>query len=244
MLIKTKAIVLHAFKYGESRLIAELLTADRGRVSCVMPVPKSPRAKLKRQYLQPLFVLEVVLDARQRPGLMPLKEARVAYPFASIPFNPYKLSISLFLSEFLRLVTRGAQIDEIAFEYIVNSVLWLDGCTEGFANFHLVFMMRLSRFLGFYPNIDDYEPGSWFDMRLGSFCPQPPLHSDRLAPSDAAKMGLLLRMNYPTMHLFRMSREERGLLADAIVSYYRVHVPDFPELKSLPVLKELFSDGR
>jgi hypothetical protein len=31
-------------------------------------------------------------------------------------------------------------------------------------------------------------------------------------------------------------------MVDTIISYYRIHMPELPELKSLQVLKELFAD--
>ena len=240
MLTTTKAIVLHSFKYGESKLITDLLTPADGRVACVATVTKSPRAKLKKQYFQPLTVIEAVIDIRQRARLQRLKEARVAVPFTSIPFDPFKLSIALFTAEFIQHATRKEPLDAPTFSYILNSILWLDGCVGRFANFHLVFMMRLSRFLGFYPNLDGYTPGCRFDLRASCFRTDVPAHADCLPPDESEKMKLLLRMSYPTMHLYRMSRTERGRMADVILRYYQLHVPDFPALKSLPVLKELF----
>lgn len=240
MLIKTRAIVLHSFRYGESKTIIDLLTATHGRMSCIAKLSKAPKAKLKKQYFQPLFIIEAVIDMRQRTGLQPLKEARVAVPFASIPFSPAKLAIAMFTAEFLRGATRGELTDDALFAYVENSVRWLDGCGRSFANFHLVFMTRLAKFLGFYPNLDGYTPGCRFDLRASCFLTDAPVHADCLPPEEAEKIKLLLRMNYATMHLYRMSRAERGRMADIILRYYQLHVPGFPELKSLPVLKELF----
>ena len=53
--------------------------------------------------------------------------------------------------------------------------------------------------------------------------------------------NLLMRMNYETMHLFTMSRLERNRCLVIMNDYYRLHLPDFPVLKSLDVLKELCS---
>lgn len=242
MLTTTKAIVLHSFKYGESKLITDLLTPADGRVACVATVTKSPRAKLKKQYFQPLTVIEAIIDIRQRARLQRLKEARVAVPFTSIPFDPFKLSIALFTAEFIQHATRKEPLDAPTFSYILNSILWLDGCVGRFANFHLVFMMRLSRFLGFYPNLDGYSAGYRFDLRASGFRPDVPLHSDCLPPDESARIIRLLRMNYANMHLFKMTRQERNRMAEVILRYYQIHIPDFPELKSLPVLQELFAD--
>ena len=66
------------------------------------------------------------------------------------------------------------------------------------------------------------------------------LHSDYIAPEEAARLTRLMRMNYETMHLFAMSRMERARCLTIMNEYYRLHLPDFPVLKSLEVLKELF----
>lgn len=240
MITKTQAVVLHSFKYGESKLIADMLTETEGRMQCIATVTKSPRGRLKRQYFQPLTMLEIVFERRPGVSLQKLKDARVLRPFTSIPFDPLKLSIAMFTAEFLGSATRGEQTDRSIFAYIVNSITWLDECRGQFSNFHLVFAMRLTRFLGFYPNTEDGGDSEWFDLRSGCFSPVMPPHTDRLAPGEARLIGLMLRMNFATMHLYRMNRGERNRLLEVILDFYRLHIPDFRPLKSVEVLKELF----
>ncbi len=240
MLTNIRAIVLHSFKYGDNKVIVELLTGQWGRMSCIAKVSKTGRGKVSKQCFQPLFIIEAVVDMRQKPGLQPMKEARVAEVYTSIPFEPRKTAIAMFTAEFLKYSTQREPADEAIFRYVEDSLLWLDGCDSGYANFHLVFMMRMARFFGFRPDTAGYEPGFWFDLRTGCFCPDAPMHHDSLPPDDARKMKALMRMNFPTMHLYRMLHQERNRAADVIVEYYRIHMPGFPELKSLPVLKELF----
>lgn len=240
MITKTTAIVLHSFKYGDSKIIADMLTENAGRMSCIARVPKSGKGRVKRQFFQPLTLLEVVVEQRQGSGLLPLKDAQVLRPYASIPFSALKLPIAMFTAEFIANATKGELPDKAMFAYIENSLLWLDGCTGQFANFHLVFAMRLTKFLGFYPNTEHYREGDWFDMRSGCFAETAPLHPDALPPAEARLIGLMLRMNFPTMHLYRMARQERNRLLDIIIGYYRIHVPGFRELKSVEVLRELF----
>ncbi len=54
----------------------------------------------------------------------------------------------------------------------------MDEAERDYANFHLVFMMRLSRFIGFFPNLDAYQAGACFDLRNATFTTTVPLHSD------------------------------------------------------------------
>ena len=124
--------------------------------------------------------------------------------------------------------------------YLVHSVQWLDVCETSFANFHLVFLMRLSRFLGLYPNVEEYSSSDYFDLLNACFVSSQPYHGMFVRPEEASHIRTLMRMNYETMHLFAMNRMERNRCLDIINEYYRLHLPDFPELKSLPVLQELF----
>lgn len=240
MLTKTRAIVLKMLKYGEQKMVIDLFTESDGRVSIVTLIPKTVKGKLKKQYFQPLNILDVELDIRPKAQLQHLRDARIAVPFSSIPFDPYKLSIVLFLAEFLHYSTRSEQQNKALFTYLEHSILWLDGCKESFANFHLVFMMRMSRFIGFFPYIEDYQEGDYFDLRAASFTAHAPLHADFLDREDSSRINTLMRMNYESMHLFKMSHEDRNRIIDVLITYYRLHVPDFPELKSLQVMKELF----
>ena len=240
MLTKTQAIVLHSIKYGETRLIVDMFTRSHGRLSFIVNIPKSAKAKVKKQLFQPLTLLEIEADIRQKVQLQKLKDMRLAVPFLSIPFHPHKLAISLFVAEFLYYALRSEQRNELLYDYLENSFLWLDGQDGHFANFHLVFLMRLSRFLGFYPNLDDYVAGDYFELRESVFLSLPPVHHDFLYPEEAGKVQLMMRMDYPTMHLFRLSHQERNRLLEVSLTYYRLHLPDFPEMKSVSVLQELY----
>ena len=240
MLTKTQAIVLHSLKYGETRLIVDMFTRNYGRLSFIVNIPKSSKAKVKKQLFQPLTLLEIEVDVRQKVQLQKLSDVRLAAPFLSIPFDPYKLSISLFVAEFLYYALRSEQRNELLYDYLENSILWLDGQDGNYANFHLVFLMRLSRFLGFYPNLEDYKSGDYFDLRESVFLSSPPVHRDFLFPEEAEKVQLMMRMDFSTMHLFKMSHQERNRLLEVSLTYYRLHLPDFPEMKSVGVLQELY----
>lgn len=241
--VKTRAIVLRTVKYGDASLIADLLTEAQGRVSFLVRIPKTARGRMRRQYFMPTTLLTIVYDFRPRSALQRIKDLRIDQPYRHIPATPAKQAILLFLAEFLTHSTRDEQQNEPLFLFVRSSMLWLDEAESGYANLHLVFMARMSRFLGFWPNLDDYHDGCYFDLRGATFTPLRPLHPDFLPPADAAQVGLLMRLSYPTMHVFRPSREERNRIAEIMLAYYRLHVPNMPDLRSLPVLRELFAGG-
>jgi DNA repair protein RecO (recombination protein O) len=240
MLTKTEAIVLHSIKYGETRVIVDMFTRTSGRLSFAVSLPKTSRGKMKKQLFQPLTLLNIECDVRVQKGLQKLRNASITMPLPSLQTHPSKLSITLFLAEFLYHALKGEQRNELLFDYVVSSLQWLDGCNTSVANFHLVFLMRMARFLGFYPNLDDYHPGCYFDLRASTFSLEPPVHRDVLLPAEAEKVQLMMRMDYQTMHLFQLSRHDRGRLLEIALAYYRIHLPAFPELRSLGVLQEMW----
>jgi DNA repair protein RecO (recombination protein O) len=241
MMTKTRAFVLRTIKYGDASLIVDLFTESHGRVSFVVRVTKTKTAKMKPRMFQQMSFLELEFDIRQNVRLQKLRNARIVYPYSTVPFNPFKLSITLFIADFLTHSLKGEQKNEPLFGYVMSSMRWLDCCHSTYSNFHLVFLMRMSRFLGFYPNLENYAENNFFDLRSSCFCTEIPFHSDYLQPIEASKIIIMMRMNYETMYLYTMSHVERNRCIEVMMKYYRLHIPDFPELKSLSVLRDLFS---
>lgn len=240
MLQKTLGIVLHTVKYSDDSTIVDIYTSMQGRQSFFIHIPKTKRARVKSVLFQPLSILEFDSDFRISKSLRRIKDAKSYYPFSSIPYQPVKTAIALFLSEVLYRALQEECENHELFDYLFYSIQWLDTSEKDFSNFHLVFLMRLSRFLGLYPNVDHYRPGFYFDLEGAEFTGLQPLHSSFLFPDEASVVSTLLRMNYDTMYLFRLNRVQRMRCIEIINEYYRLHIPDFPPLQSLKVLQELF----
>ena len=241
MEVKTRAIVLQTIKYGDAQLIVDFFTEKLGRLSFMVKIPKSSKSKMKRQLFQPLMLLNLEFDHRPKASLQRIRDVAISSPFVDIPFSPFKLAMSMFLAELLGRATRNEQANVPLFSFIEESVLWLDRAREGFANFHIVFMVRLTFFLGFSPNLESGVTGDYFDLEEGRFVSFVPTHTHYLNKEDSLRMVSLFRLSYETMHLYTMSRLDRNRCIEVILQYYKIHVPGFPELKSFSVLKELFA---
>lgn len=240
---KTRAIVLRAIKYGDSKLIVDMLTEEHGRVSFAVNVSARGKSKGKKMFFQPLSLLEIELDYRMQTELQKLHSVSFSNPFLSLQTDAIKLSEALFVAEIIYYSTREEQQNLPLFHFIEQSLRWLDEAKNGYSNFHLVFLLGLTRHIGFEPNTEEAGLNSFFDLRNGYFCTAPPLHQDFVMPQEARLLSTLMRLSYATMHVFRMSQAERNRCLDLFMRYYRLHVPGFPELKSLEVLHELWAKG-
>ena len=232
-------VVLRTVKYGDSSLIVDLFTEQHGRMSFVTHVSSSGRRSSGAAFWRPLNMVEFDADLHGHGRLAHTKGIRLFYNYSDMPYQPMKSMVAMFLAEFLSRVLRGEQADKPLFDYLVYSLRWFDAVRSDYANFHLVFLMRLSQFVGIWPNLDAYVEGRVFDLRQGTFEAQPPLHADFLQPSEARLLPLLQRINYTTMHLLRFTRQQRRRVLSLLVDYYRLHLPAFGELHSMDVLREV-----
>lgn len=221
MLEKTRGIVLHTLRYTDQKVIVTLFTQLHGAVSFLVRVSRQRRSATQNLLLTPLSLLEVDIDYSENAQLQRLVDVRIDEPYQSLPYHPLKQTIALFLSEFLYYALREEQSNPELYDYLESSMLWLDNRNDRFANFPLTFLIRLSRFLGFWPDTEEAQAV----LRQG----------------ESSLVPLMLRMDFATMHLFRFTREERQRLLQVLNDYYRLHVPHFPELRSLSILREVLS---
>ncbi len=245
---KSRCIVLRTVRYGDSKIIADLLCRECGRVSVAVTIEGGAAARSRRggaqkrmgrQLFQPLSVLDAVISMTPNRPMARLGEARLAVPYASIPFDGAKMSLAFFVAEFLGYSTRSMHCDPLLYDFVEQSLQWLDAAERGIGNFHLMFMMRMARFLGFLPDLETYMPGAVFNLREGVFSLSAPCHPDFLVPQDAEHIIMLMRMRPGNIHLFRLTREERNRITDICLRFYRLHVPVFGEMRTLDVLRAL-----
>ena len=221
MLEKTRAVVLNTLRYTDTKLIATLFTESRGAVSFIVRQPKGRKSTVQSVLLAPLMQLEVVMDYRESMRLQKMVDVKVDVPYKTVPYNPLKQTIALFLGEFLYYALREEQSNPELYSYLTDSLQWLDAREEGYVNFPTTFLIRLSRFLGFWPDTEEA--------------------ATVLREGETNLVPLLLRMDFATMHLFRFTREQRTRLLEVLNDYYRLHVPHFPELRSMAILREVLS---
>lgn len=239
MQVKTTGIVLHSIKFSDSATIVTMYTRQFGRVSYMVHGVNKKKSVFRTAYLQPLSILEMDVFHTPEKDIQRIKDIQIGYPFTGIPFDPVKNAVALFISEMLFRTLRQTEPDESVFLFLENSIQQLDCCDDGIANFHLLFLIKLTRYLGFEPNSDE-EKTTYFDLMNGVFKKEKPLHLHFLMPDDSADFAALLHADYSNMQLMIFSRSKRLRLLESMVEYYRLHIPDFHGLHSLEVLQSLF----
>lgn len=240
MFHKTQGIVLSATKYNDKFSIAQVFTTDFGRVAYLLPISRSKKRKINQALFFPLSVLDMEVEHFPLREIHRLKDVQRQFPLHSINVSVVKISIAFFLSEFLTKVLQETNENKVTFSFIKESIIVLEKKESGLANFHLVFMFKLAQFLGIAPNLDNFDKNHFFDLLNGVYSFGKPLHSHYLSLQQSSYLDLFKRINYSNMHLYKLSQSDRNIIINYILDYYRMHMYDFSEIKSLEVLRELY----
>lgn len=239
MLHKTKGIALKITNYAENSIIAQIFTENFGLQSYLINGAKKPKAKIHANMLQPLHLLDLVVYYKDNNTLQRIKEARPYPTLHHIPLDIVKSSLAIFLNEVLYKVLKHQQPDPYLFQFIRQSVLWLDETQGSLSNFHLSFLMKLSRFLGFLPS-DNLKQKLYFDLMDGVFTDTLPAHKYILQEPHTGLFHTILTTSYEDAHSAYMKHEDRIYLLERIIDFYRLHTTNFGEVNSLYILEELF----
>ena len=238
-IVHTKAIVLSSLKYSDTSLIVKCFTEQEGLKSYLIRGVLKPKKKgIKAAYFQPLNQLQIVANHSSKSNLHSLKEVHVNQPYKTIHADIVKQSVVLFLSEVLANSIQEEEQNMSLFSYLENAFSWLD-LNDKIANFHLLFLLNLTSYLGFYPDISNPSASS-FDLLEGNFC-ESALHKNVISGNELYQFKKLLGIKFDTIEQVSFSKKERQLVLQTIIAYFRLHLGSFKNPKSLQVLETVFS---
>lgn len=231
----TKALVISSIKYAEADLIVTCYTLSDGmKTYMIRGVLKSKRGKFKAASFLPFTQLDIVARHRNKGGLEYLTETKVAYPYQTLHTDMIKTSLVMFLAEVLKIVIREEEANPLLFNFLEQAFIQLDKASV-VANYHIEFLLELSKYLGFYP--DAFSEGTYFNMLDGNF-QNISTHAYCVeSPAVNALKEVLLSENYTDLKLTRGARKS---LLDLILTYYKLHIEGFRTPKSLAILEQLF----
>tara|TARA_R110001592_G_scaffold69852_2_gene214250 strand:- start:75 stop:797 length:723 start_codon:yes stop_codon:yes gene_type:complete len=237
--VTTNAIVLSSLKYGDTSLIVKCYTQEEGvKTYLIRGVLKPKKSGLKAAYFQPLTQLRIVANHNSKNTLNSIKEVQVIHPYKTFHTDIVKQSVVLFLSEVLSNSIQEEEQNLALYEYLETAFIWLD-VHDRVANFHLLFLLNLSGFLGFYPDTSEKNKKG-FDLLEGVFSDN--IHEKNvISKNDFYQFKKLLGIIFDTLENVTYSKEERQLVLQVIIQYFKLHLDSFRNPKSLQVLETVFS---
>ncbi len=238
MIVKTKAIVFSAIKYSEADLIVCCFTQDVGiKTYLLRNILKSKKSNLKTSYFQPLTQLDIVATNKDKGTLEYIREAKVLLPYSSLHTNIVKSSLVLFLAEMLKNCLREEEPNPMLYMFLEESLQWLDE-HEGVGNFHIYFLLRLSHFIGFYPDASNMKH-DYFNILEGNF--QETKTSEYCIEGETVEnLKHFFNISVDDISSIKLSKTSRANLLELLLTYFKLHVQGYQRPKSLSIINQLF----
>ncbi len=239
MVVNTNAIVISAIKYAEADLIVKCYTQTSGlKTYMLRGILKSRKGKFKTSLFQPLTQLELVAKHKDKGNLEYLQDAKILVHYQSLHTEVVKSTMVMFLSEMLKNTIQEEEVNDALYNYLEGAINWLDLHSD-IANFHLLFLLKLTQYLGFYPEDSEMEfpyfnllDGVFQDSKTNGYC---------IKGEVLENLKLLLATNFEDLNEIKLSKANRSELLEILLTYYQLHIESFKKPKSLSILHEIFN---
>lgn len=211
-------LILIAYtKVGDSSLVIHTLSHEYGRKSFLVSIGKGANMS---SFL-PLNILSCKITENPKSELWRAKEIHSITPLSSLRSELRKNAITMFLSEVLYRSLRDGSNEEGLYEWCKKMIYTLDSMQEDFSSFHLWFLIQYAAILGFKADYTSVAP---------------------FAERQHENLQKLLRLDFSSFMLYPLTGKERSEIAECLIHYLSYHLDIRLDIKSLSVLRELFSD--
>ena len=238
MLLNTNAIVLSKLKYRDNDLIIKCYTQKEGIVSYLLKGVLKSKKGSKVAYYQLLTQLQLVTDFKRSRSLQYIKEVKINHLYSSLHTNVLKSAIVMFLAEVLSSSLQEEEQNDTLFNYLEATLQWLD-THDSFANFHLLFLLNLTKHLGFYPDISQIE-APYFNLEAGKF-QEDKQSKYSISNENLTLLKQLLGTTFDALETVRINAKQRQSFLSLILVYFELHLGTFKKPKSLQIFNDVFN---
>jgi DNA repair protein RecO (recombination protein O) len=240
-MLQTRGIVFRTVKYGETSIIADIYTEEKGLQSFIGGNVRSAKSSMPYSMFQPMQILELVSYFKDSgKSLHRLKEVRLAQHFERIPFDVRRGAVSLFMAEVLRKCIREEQEDTAFFAFLVDTLVLLDSPDCPLALMPAWLLAQLTDWLGIRPS-GELEPDGvtvFFDLREGATTLTPSPFSEQMDVVSTHHLFALLECT--DLRTMQIPAQERKVLLEGLLKYYAFHVDKFNQINAHEVLNTVF----
>ena len=237
MLLSTNAIVLSKLKYRDNDLIIKCYTQKEGIVSYLIRGVLKSKKGSKTAYYQLLTQLQLVADHKPSRSLQYIKEVKVNYLYSTLHTSVLKSAIVMFLAEVLSSSLQEEEQNDTLYNYLEATLQWLD-VNDTFANFHLLFLLNLTKHLGFYPDVSNIN-SPYFNLEDGKF-QQEKLSKYSISEENLTLLKQLLGTTFDALESITINARQRQSFLSLILVYFELHLGNFKKPKSLQIFNDVF----
>jgi DNA repair protein RecO (recombination protein O) len=235
----SRGFVVKSIKNGETSMIVSCYLEDIGLKSfMVKGIYGTKKPKFSKAHFFPLNFISINYSLSKPDRLSYIKEVKPVIIFNSLHSSIKKSTVIIFLSEILNSVFREeGDKNQNLFNFLNKSISWYD-THENCNNFHIKFLIELTKHIGFYPNIRSQED-NFFNLESGSSSTVKP-RSKFIDFDDYELFKKLLGMKFEDLNHMAINKDSRLRLLNHIIDYYSLHLQMFKPPKSIDIFSEIF----
>lgn len=234
-----EAIVLQLIPHKDHNAIVKLYTRNIGLVSCWINSLRSKSSGIRSSGLQPLTIINSIIDQRETKQLSTLKEMQISFSPTHIYTTIEKSSLAIFIAELLSHTIKETATDNSLYDFIRESIILLNDTKDNCANFHIVFMLNLSNHLGILPKNSFTPETPYLNLEEGVYLAKTPLHTSFLYPDESECISKLSALPVSSFAKAEIPSALRKNILHGLLKYFEIHANMTP-LKSHLVLEEVF----
>jgi DNA repair protein RecO (recombination protein O) len=175
---------------------------------------------------------------KENRSLQSINEIKLEFLYQTLHTDILKSAIIMFLSEVLSSVLKEEEQNESLYHYIENTLRWLDYKAE-VSNFHLLFLLNLTKYLGFYPDNQNTN-SAYFNLSNGLFeSKKDEFYS--ITGKNLTTLKQLLGMDFDGLNTIKLNSKQRQSFLNMLLLYFELHLGDFKRPKSLSIFNQVFN---
>ena len=240
MLQKTRAIILHSIHYGDTSLIIHAFTEKWGRMAFLLKGARKSRKGNRSSMFQPLFLLDLDVYYKESRDLQWIKDANYIDRPPAGNQDITRSTQAIFISEVLMRTLKEEEANGQMFHFILNSIDYLNSTEDPSPSFHLLFLFKLTRYLGFYPMNNFSNRNEFFNTQAGSFSSIPMSADSERETQIASCWNSCFSSDYSVADQLFINKKTRNLFLNSLLEFYRIHLQTLNDLKSLEVLRTVY----
>jgi len=237
VILKTDAIVLKTFPYGDSSVITHLYTRSFGIKSFIFRRSKSPGARNKIALFQPLQQIEIIFYQKANRDIQFLSESRLIRYYRYLDQDPVGISFACYLIEIFRSCLKEEEENKKLFDFLQQTLNLMDEHSKGRVQLLVYFLLHFTAYLGFLPDVHASPDDTcfYFDIEAGRV-----ENNSQVFDESSALIYKFLNCAHADCQNIPISSLQKRELLRKIMSYYLYHMEGFKIPGSSDILEDVF----
>ena len=237
---KSPGIVIKSIKYRETSLIVDIYTREKGLRSFIVNGVRKAKSRISPSLFQHGTMVNLIAYEGNPGRLSRLKEISLDLHYQHLPFEIGKSSIALFLLELIQSTIKESEQNTPLFDFLAGWLQFIDQYDGNLSLPHIKFMTEYPGYLGFELMDNRSEDKPYFHLEYGHYVNDYERIDYALSRDCSQALHALINTPKEELQTLTIPRQLREELINGMISFYRLHINDFRELKSYEILKQLF----